>query len=44
MDQLLEAESLISQAKLENNEREAAILQTLVAQTRLASLKQQNLS
>jgi lambda family phage tail tape measure protein len=37
MDQLLEAESLISQAKLENNEREAAILQTLVAQTRLAS-------
>jgi lambda family phage tail tape measure protein len=37
MDQLLEAESLISQARLENNEREAAILQTLVAQTRLAS-------
>jgi lambda family phage tail tape measure protein len=36
-DQLLEAESLISQAKLDNNEREAAILQTLVAQTRLAS-------
>ena len=37
MDQLLEAESLISQARLENNKREAAILQTLVAQTRLAS-------
>jgi lambda family phage tail tape measure protein len=37
MDQLLEAESLISQAKLAGDEREAAILQTLVAQTRLAS-------
>jgi lambda family phage tail tape measure protein len=37
MDQLLEAESLISQAKLAGDEREAAILQTLVAQTRLVS-------
>jgi lambda family phage tail tape measure protein len=37
MDQLLEAESLISQAKLVGDEREAAILQTLVAQTRLTS-------
>jgi lambda family phage tail tape measure protein len=37
MDQLLEAESLISEAKLRGDERETAILQTLVAQTRLAS-------